>query len=378
MDWTSASPLVVQMRFAQGGQIGGQRGNGSVYAQYIAERQGVVRVAEDPAVDAQAYASYVGERPGSTGLFGADPGEPPVLGGVQAALQEAPWWQEWVISMRTPDAEAAGMGTPQAWRAMVRRVEPQLLRARGLAPEDVEWAAAVHWKVGQPHTHILVWPHTEAAVQAGPKLQRDELRNARKSIAHEVFGAMRAEMAAQRTLHRDAALRTVSTAVPGVFAKAERRELAGRLRLIAAQLPGHGRAVMAYMPPEVKESLRNTAEWLLRQEPLAADAEAVVHLAEEMATMRSGTAEGKAAGQRAAEDLRDRVAQVLLRSVVGASRGAAKRGDSGRLAHSAQRQVPSVVWAVRRSIAQARREAERASLEESEAEAARRKWEAGV
>ncbi len=93
-------------------------------AGYIGTREGVERVAEEAVPDPTTQAAYVAERPGSTGLFGPDPAAPPELAEVQGAVGAAPWWHAWVVTMRGPDAEQAGLRTPQDWRAMVRAALP--------------------------------------------------------------------------------------------------------------------------------------------------------------------------------------------------------------------------------------------------------------
>lgn len=311
MAWAGAAPMIVKMRYAVGGKIGGKAASGTGLAQYVAERQGVARVAEEAVPDPAILAGYIGERPGSTGLFGAAPGSPPALEAVQAALAAAPWWQEWTVSMRSPDADAVGLGAPQDWRAMVRRALPGLARVRGVAPEDLRWAAAVHWKQGQPHVHVLVWPG--AGCEAGPKLRRDEMRAVRKAIAREVFGQQRVDLSARKTAQRDLVLRGAAEAARGEpgLAPADAAELQRRLGRL--RLPG-GRVMLAYMPPGTKQAVRDLADWLLTREPLSAPAGEVARLARDVATQRSGEVEGAAAGVRAAADLRDRVAQVLLRS----------------------------------------------------------------
>ena len=309
--WAGKAPLVIKLRCASGGKIGAKPVSGSTYAGYVATREGVAQIETEAMADPTVYAGYAAERPGSTGLFGVDPAAPPDLGGVQAALTAAPWWQEWVVTMRAPDAEAAGMGTPQDWRAMVRRAMPQVARAHGAALESVQWVAAVHWKAGQPHVHVLVWP-VGADAPAGPRLLPDRLRAAKKVFAREVFGQQRADLAGQKTVQRDAVLRDASAALT-------RRDapLAQRLERLSKSMPQHGRVALAYMPAAVRQEARDLADWLLRQPPLVEGAGAIEKAALELAEQRAGSIEGVSAGKRARADLRDRVAQVVLRAAAG-------------------------------------------------------------
>ncbi len=300
------------------GLAGGAAGRGhqgaAAFAEYIGTREGVEAVISEPAADPLVHARYLAERPGSTGLFGADPAVPPDLAAVQAQIGTAAWWHSWVVSMRGPDAEAAGLEGAQDWREMVRRALPQIARAQGLGPGDVAWVGAMHRKVGrdgiaQPHVHVLVWTVTERAAATPARLPRDRLRAVKKVWAREVFGAQRAGLAAEKTAQRDLALAAAKQA-----AGQDPLEdgLAERLEQLAAAMPGRGRVALAYMPAEVKRQARETAEWLLTRPELAPHAAEVERMAVALAEQRAGAVEGVSAGKRAAADLRDRVAQVLL------------------------------------------------------------------
>ena len=317
MAWAGKAPMVVRMRYVQGGRMGGKPVSAANYARYIAEREGVAKVEGEAAADPAFYAGYMAERPGSTGLFGADSADPPALEEVQRATAAAPWWQDWVVSMRSPDAQQAGLRSPQDWREMVRRSLPQVAHARGVEPEGLRWAAAMHAKAGQPHVHILVWPVDAKAEAAGPALTLEQMRAAKKVFAREVFGAARADLAARRTATRDRALRVAAGAMRGEgLAPTDKAELDRRLARLAEHMPGHGRVALGYMPPKVRQEARDLADWLLQRRVLAAGAAEVERLAGALAEQRAGTEQGVAAGKRARVDLRDRVAQVVLRGAV--------------------------------------------------------------
>ena len=312
--YVGAAPLVVKLSVGTAAVPAGKgQGGAAAFAAYIATRAGVAMVAEEPTADPTVHAQYLSERPGSTGLFGEDPAAPPNLAAVQEAIGAAAWWHSWVVSMRGPDAEGAGLVTPQDWRAMVRRAMPQIARTQGM--EGMRWVAAVHEKIGkdgvpQPHVHVLVWPADTKAEAMAPRLPHDRLRAAKKVWAHEVFGAQREDMAAQRTARRDQVLRAAEalthSAAPG--------DLAQRLADLSGRLPRRGRIALAYMPAAVKAEARAIADWLLGQGAMATGAAEVERLAGALAEQRAGSVEGVAAGKRAMADLRDRVAQVVLRA----------------------------------------------------------------
>ncbi len=276
MAWVGKAPMVAKLSM---GVAGKATGTGPArFAEYIGTRVGVERAAEEPVADPTIQAAYVAERPGSTGLFGPDPAAPPELAEVQAAVGAAPWWHAWVVTMRGPDAEQAGLRTPQDWRAMVRRAMPQIAEEQHVPGSAVRWVAAVHHKVGkdgvpQPHVHVLVWP-TGARAPKMPRLRREELRAAKKVWAREVFGAERVGLAVRKTAQRDLVLRGAATLARGEpgLAAADAAELARRLAALAALLPTRGKMSLGFMPAPVRREATALAEWLLRRAPLAAGA----------------------------------------------------------------------------------------------------------
>ncbi len=324
------SPFIFELKWVAGPRSG-QRA--SVHARYIATREGVARAEEDTP-DPIVHARYLDERPGSTGLFGPDPAPPPSLEAVQAEVSARPWHWQAVISLREEDATALGLRAPPDWRDLARRVMPQFAIHAGLAEADIRWVGAVHRKAGQPHVHLLAWL-AEGAPPRQPRLQRPELRDIRRMIAHELYGPLRAELAAERTAQRDllvaagrhnlAFLRRVDVeahaesptggALPPAFPRTDLTELGHRIVALSAQMPDHGRLALAYMPPAIRDEARATADWILSRPALA---EAVQGLRE---ATRSLTAlytiqpqAADAAWARAHTDVRDRIAQAVLRA----------------------------------------------------------------
>ena len=279
-----SAPFVFKLKWVAGLRSG-QRA--SVHARYIATREGVARAEEDNP-DPTIHARYLDERPGSTGLFGAEPARPPSLEAVQAEAAGRPWHWQAVISLREEDATALGLRAPPDWRDLARRVMPQFALHSGIAEDDLRWVGAVHRKAGQPHVHLLAWL-AEGAPPRQPRLQRSELRDIRRMIARELYGPLRAQLAAERTAQRDLVvaagrynltiLRRVDLeaqaesptggALPPAFPRADMTELGRRIVALSAKLPDHGRLALAYMPPVVREEVRSIADWILSRPALA-------------------------------------------------------------------------------------------------------------
>ena len=341
------APFVFKLKWVAGPRSG-QRA--SVHARYIATREGVARAEEDrphPTI----HARYLDERPGSTGLFGPDPARPPALEAVQAEVSARPWHWQAVISLREEDATALGLRAPPDWRDLARRVLPQFALHAGVPEGDLHWVGAVHRKAGQPHVHLLAWL-ADGAPPRQPRLQRPELRDIRRMIAREVYGPLRAQLAAERTAQRDllvaagrynlTLLRRVDLeaqaesptggALPPAFPRTDMTELDHRLVALSAQLPDHGRIALAYMPSAVREGAHAVADWILSRPALASAIDGLQNATRNLTALYTTQPEAAdAAWTRARADVRDRIAQAVLRAAAHrparARRG--KREDRG-------------------------------------------------
>ena len=331
--WTGGVPLVVNVRWVAGQRAGAR---GSAVARHIAEwdegSRGRVARAEEERPDPLVHARYLAERPGSTGLFASDPARPPRLEDVQQVLRQRPWHWQIVVSMRLEDAAKVGLREPGDWRDLARRIMPQYAQALGVQPTRLAWVGAMHQKAGQPHIHLMAWPEGR---QRRPRLSRDELRAVRRLAARETFGAWRAELAAQRTAHRDllvlagrhnlARMRRLTLEaqaevpsggrLPPTFPRADLQALAAKIESLAPQMPGRGRIALAFMPPEVKAEARAVADWVLQRPALDAALAGLERATRDLTGLYSGQPQARdAAWQRACADVRDRVAQAVLRA----------------------------------------------------------------
>ena len=337
------SPFVFKLKWVAGPRSGLRA---SVHARYIATREGVARAEEDNP-DPTIHARYLDERPGSTGLFGQDPTRPPSLDAAQAEVSAQPWHWQAVISLREEDATALGLRAPPDWRDLARRVMPQFALHVGVPEGDLRWVGAVHRKAGQPHVHLLAWL-ADGAPRRQPRLQRPELRDIRRMIARELYGPLRAQLAAERTAQRDllvaagrhnlARLHRVDMeaqaesptggALPPAFPRTDLTELGRRIAAISAQLPDHGRLTLAYMPADVREEARATADWILSRPTLASAVDGLREATRSLTALYTTEPQGAdAAWARAHADVRDRIAQAVLRAA--AKRPA--RGHRGRI-----------------------------------------------
>ena len=333
--WAGKAPYILNICFVRGKGAGRK---GSALAHYIATREGVSLVEREQAPDPQIHARYLSERPGSTGLFGADPTDPPRLETVQDEVGAVKWHWQIVLSMREPDAMRCGLTTPADWRDVARRVMPQFATETGLG-DNLRWVAAMHQKVGkegvgQPHIHVIAWVRPGARGRR-PDLSKHELRNVRRAVAREVFGPLRAQLAAERTAARDtlvaagkhnlAQMRRLTLQaeaadpqpdkLPPPFPRTDLQALAEKIEALAPSMPGKGQVALAYMPEPVKQEARAIADWVLERPALAEALSGLERATRDLTALYSGQQQaGDAAWQRARGDVRDRVAQAVLRA----------------------------------------------------------------
>jgi hypothetical protein len=257
---------------------------------------------------------------------------------VQGAVRGRPWHWQMVLSLREEDARTLGVATPADWRDLCRRVLPQYAAALGVPAGDLHWAAAMHRKAGHPHVHVLAWLDA-GAPDRPPVLSRAELRAVRRVVARETYGPLRALAVAAKAAERDfllaagrlnvralrrAALeaqaeRPVVGRLPPRFPRANLRSLGRQVEALRAHLPGRGQLRLAYMPPAVRAEARAIADWILARPQLAPSLGAMEAAVRDLTALyRREAAAGDAAWLRARDDVRDRIAQGVLRAAAGA------------------------------------------------------------
>lgn len=311
----------------------------AAHVRYIGSRPGVekVLVQDELAADA-AHIECAGARPRSTGIFGPDPEHPPLLA---AAMKEVgnraggPSWRL-VLSLREDDARELGVNGLTAWQDLTRRCMARFGEAAGIWPEHLRWVAAHHPEPRHSHVHVIAWLADGAPLRRG-LLSSMELRQVRRGMTRELFGPLRARLAAERTMNRNTMLDTarenvaraerllrrvelelqvrepVGERLPPRLERVDLETLASRLEELAGKMPGHGQAKLAYLPPEAKEEARTIAHWLLERPQVAGVLAGYEEATRELTGLYTRQPEKAAqAWQRAYDDLRDRV--VVVRS----------------------------------------------------------------
>jgi len=293
--------------------------------------------------DDEVYLKYIDERPRSHGLFGAEGIED--LDSIRKEISECESfvWRG-IISLREEDAQKLGYLSKDKWQDFLRKKMPDIADEMGIRITNFKWVAAIHMEKGHPHAHIMFWEkNSERTIGT---LKNKGLDNIRKILTDEVFEDERLQLTneknAMRDLIRDLAKNDVGEAarilkevrnnvlelrtlipemnkesVPPRLYDEEESSLADKIKKLSGMLPGSGRAMLKFMPQDVKDELRAISEFILKQPDFAASLERNLKAVEDLTRMYTGKEEAiQKARDNAYNDIRDRVCQIILRGAV--------------------------------------------------------------
>lgn len=284
---------------------------------------------------------YAATRPRAAGgLFGPNGPEELKQSMAEIEARQNPLSWRIICSLREDDAQRLGYVSPAAWQDLTKRIVAQFARATKIAPQNLCWRAGHHNEPGHPHVHVILWLKDGAPTRRG-KLSAEELREFRRGQAREIFGPLRVRLAAEKTEARNTMLSAVRGNVTEVerlvrFAELEMQiqdpvgirlapgfssqdldTLASKISALAAIMPGKGQVKLAFMPPDVKEEVKRIADWFMAR-PELKEARASYETAS-VQLAKIYTADPKKlreAEQNARDDLRNRIAQLVLKGAV--------------------------------------------------------------
>lgn len=388
----SYSPFVMKVAFYQPSKKNKARNIAHIH--YIATRPGAdmgeINIGDSLDIDpgtAAGHAKYMGERPGSFGLFGPQDSVPS-LKDVQDELKnhDGIVWRM-VLSLKEEDAVKIGFTNRESWENILRVTIPEAANKMGIDESNLKWVAAFHQAQGHPHVHLVIWEKVPSRKRG--VLSKGERKDIRKIFIREIYAeerlAITTEKSAIRDLIRKIAQKDIMDLVKDIQkAKLEVRvftgqepglapfldtqaseELIKQLKELSGMMPGHGRAALKYMPPEVKDKAREIADWLLRQPGFLQSTERYKELAKQLAGHYTQRPENlDSASERAYKDIRDRVAQVVLK-------GAAVINRDERMAEIERVRLTNHVWrhtwrVLERERSRAEAQAKYASMIEAE------------
>ncbi|WP_422445373.1 MobP3 family relaxase [Thermoanaerobacterium sp. DL9XJH110] len=311
------------------------QGKNAGHVEYIGTRPGVDMGDMEITPDMDAgHIKYMAERPGSHGLFSQEE-DIPDMNKIQKELlnHKGVSWR-WILSLEESDAVDLGYTNREAWMKTLRATMKDAAAAMGIAESNLRWVAAFHRKRGHPHVHILLWEKEPKRKQG--ELSEGEVRDIKRIFMQEIDAMERNRLEAEKTALRDFIRDTARSSIlnlnrgeearaligekPGLeplMAPETRKELMLKLNELAAIMPGHGRIALKYMPPAVKEKARDISAWLLAQPGFLNSLEKYKDLSEQLAKYYVKKDEKlEEAADRAFKDIRDRVAQLVLKGAV--------------------------------------------------------------
>lgn len=331
------------------------------HVDYIANRPGVAL--GEPNLEEEEYSlesadihlKYMDERPRSHGLFGQDETVEPNPEIIQKELKEHEGfvWRA-IVSIREDDAIRLGYVEREAWEKMLRTSVEEAAGKMGIRPTNLKWVAAFHQAKGHPHAHVLFWEKTPERKRWTREQSREELRAMKKVFVREIYADERMRLGQERTALREYirsqakssilqvkrlrvklkdlrveihALDGKTPGVPPVLNTSVNipgelkgmkgdvlRELAERTGYLAEIMPKRGRVALKYMPENVKSEAREIASFILRQPEFLGQVDRIKEIAAEYTAHYSTQKEHvNLAAEKAYKDIRDRVAQIVLR-----------------------------------------------------------------
>ena len=304
------------------------------HVEYIGTRPGVDKgeVEITPDMDA-GHIKYMDERPGSHGLFSQEEGIPNMKEIQKELLNHKGLSWRWILSLEEGDAVEMGYTDRKAWEKMVRATMKDAAAAMGIPESNLRWVAAFHGKKGHPHVHVMFWekePHRKVG-----ELSEGEIKDVKRIFVREMDAGERTRLEAEKTALRDLIRDTVGSILnpekgkevlaftgenPGIeplMTPDTKKQLIEKLNELATIMPGRGRIALKYMPPAVKEKAREISAWLLMQPGFLNSTEKYKDISAQLAKYYVKKEEKlDNASDRAFLDIRDRVAQLVLKGAV--------------------------------------------------------------
>jgi len=335
-----SAPFVMKMRFYLPQGVNNHKN--AAHAKYITDKAvpSTDNILNEPSIHAQ----YMSQRQGNAGLFGSKENED--IKGIQKELRkhDGVVWR-FILSLREDDAMRLGHNSKEDWERIVRLSVPEAAEQMGIEEPNLRWAAAFHNEPGHPHVHLMIW-EKEPRILRG-KLEDIERKNVRRAFMNEFYGDERRRLMSERTELRDS-MREVAMFQMGIRPRLDRigaenvrpavsqpilsRENAQDLNTMLAELrnlmPGTGRISLGLMPQQTREKARDVSNWLMDQDGFREIREQYLERVRELTKHHTLNEDAiKGAEQRALDDLRDRVAQVVLRGAVTETQDESVRTD---------------------------------------------------
>jgi len=284
------------------------------------------------------HAQYMGERPGSLGLFG--PNGPADMELTKDALRqhEGIVWRM-IVSLREDEAVRINHIDRAKWEESLQNSFEEMGEKLGIPQSNVRWVAAYHPEPGHPHCHCIFWD-AEANRKTG-RFSRGEYKDVKKALVKNIYSQERDRLLLEKTFLRDnirkssreeiqrlrqeinleeSAVRSEVGSAPELAPRldsSQEYELRNRLQVLSQNMPGHGRVALRLMPEGVKAEAREIADWILSQPGFIQEQERYLQAHREITCIYTQREEQvRQAVDKAYNDIRDRIAQEVLKEAV--------------------------------------------------------------
>ncbi len=296
----------------------------------------------------EKYLSYIAKRKRSHGLFSSDSENLPNLEEAKNEILEhrGVIWRA-ILSVKEEDAVSLGYDNRKAWEEMLQSQMNMAAEKMGIERSNLKWVAAFHEEKGHPHCHVMFWEKNPERTIG--KLGLTELKEMKKVFAGEIYREERLK----HMMVKDSIRQLVREEAQGSIFKAKdivrdirkaqyegnvdinawfgtetnsmapelsydrESELAEKVYYLSEKLPGFGRIALKFMPEDIKDDVRTIADYILGLPHFKQEVEKYIVSAESLArTYTTKPEQLEEARIKAYEDLRDRVAQVVLRGAV--------------------------------------------------------------
>lgn len=350
----SKSPVIFITKFYSPKINTNAKGSNAAHIKYIATRKGVeINDSKEEEIDIidklkspELHIKYASERPGSHGLFGEDGS----IKDIKRIMEEVKnhdgiVWRN-ILSLKEDDAIRLGFINKEKWENLLKKIMPDIAKTMGIQESNLRWVAAYHVKEGHPHVHFVMWEKNIQRTRG--KINNIERKEIKRIIIREIFAEERALLYAQKTALRDAArdlikddmtklnkfIKEVNVTyldikefngelknLPPHFNVETTIKVAEYINDIKAILPNRGRIDFSYMPDNVKAKVTEMADYILKQPHLFKIVSDYLKITGSIAKYYTNDeAKIKKSQETAYEDLRKRICQVILKSIVDISK----------------------------------------------------------
>jgi len=266
-------------------------------------------------------------------LFAQEPDQPVMPSVLQEVREHNGIVWRAILSLREDDAIKCGYTDRTSWEVALRATLPDLAHKMGIKRSDLKWVAAFHKEKGHPHVHLVFWDKSSQRKRG--LLSKAELRFAHAALVREIYGRWRRRQMAMKSLSRDDIRLEALEETKNLFKvpRQERIALRNDLVLLSFELPAKGEIVLSFMHEAVMGEARRVADWVLSRPSFASSLARYEAIAEQLTKHHMTQHEPfKEAKQNATEDLRNRIAQVLLRAASSTRQSQRARGRTVRSA----------------------------------------------